>query len=47
VWPFAFIQQHEYDITGPQVTQSFLWQTIGFLQPRSAYTINIICSPKS
>jgi hypothetical protein len=47
VWPFVFIQQHEYNITGPQVTQSFLWQTIGFLQPRSAYTVNVICSPKS
>jgi hypothetical protein len=45
LWPQVTFQQHEYVLTGPQVTQSFVWQG-GWMQPWSTYEVNISCGVK-
>lgn len=45
LWPQVTFQSHQYVLTGPQVTQSFVWQG-GWMQPWSTYEVNISCGVK-
>lgn len=44
-WPNVTIQQDEYNLK--QNTVSFRWLAGVWLQPRSAYSVNIVCPPKT